>query len=84
MIDNLIERLKSNEGFSSTVYDDHLGIPTIGYGFAIKDLVLSEKIASQILTELVEERISHLEKKLDWFNDLPPEIKSVAVARMST
>ena len=60
MLKSLIERLKVNEGYSSTVYDDHLGYPTIGYGFAIKDLELSEEISTLILTEKVEKRISHL------------------------
>ena len=77
MIDNLIERLKVNEGFSSTVYDDHLGFPTIGYGFAIKDLILSEEISTVILTDLVEKKLKALQRQLDWFSDIPPEVQGV-------
>ena len=76
---SLIERLKINEGFSSTVYQDTEGFDTIGYGFAIKDLVLTEEIASLILNERIEKRINHLEKTLKWFSDLPPEVQSVVV-----
>tara|TARA_Y100000310_G_C20031075_1_gene511822 strand:- start:42 stop:458 length:417 start_codon:yes stop_codon:yes gene_type:complete len=73
----LIERLKINEGFRSTVYKDHLGFDTIGYGFAIKDLVLSEEISTLILTELVEKKLEYLKQRLDWFSDMPPEIQGV-------
>tara|TARA_Y100000310_G_scaffold340766_1_gene437681 strand:+ start:1910 stop:2320 length:411 start_codon:yes stop_codon:yes gene_type:complete len=79
MINDLIERLKVNEGYSSTVYQCSEGHDTIGYGFAIKDLELSEEISTQILTEKVKTRIAHLEKTLDWYNELPPEIQSVVV-----
>ena len=50
----LIERLKVNEGFRSRVYKCSLGFDTIGYGFAIKDLELTEKEAEYLLanTEL--------------------------------
>ena len=37
---NLIEQIKKHEGFEPTVYEDTEGYDTIGYGFAIKDLVL--------------------------------------------
>ena len=45
----LLESIKHHEGFVEHVYDDSLGIPTIGYGFAIKDLILDEDIAEDIL-----------------------------------
>ena len=43
-MDNLLKSIKHHEGFVDHVYDDSLGIPTIGYGFAIKDLVLEEDL----------------------------------------
>ena len=46
---NLIPNIKRNEGYISTVYKDSLGIDTIGYGFAIKDLELEEDICEMIL-----------------------------------
>ena len=36
----LINSIKEHEGFVAIVYKDSLGIDTIGYGFAIKDLEL--------------------------------------------
>ena len=79
MIDGLIDRLKVSEGFKESVYKDTLGIDTIGYGFAIKDLVLSEEISEMILKEKVEALISRIENKFDWFVEMPPEVQSVIV-----
>ena len=79
MLEGLLERLKENEGYSSTVYQCTEGFDTIGYGFAIKDLVINREIASMILTEKIEKRIALLKESLDWFNILPPEIQSVVI-----
>ena len=79
MIDGLIDRLKVSEGFRESVYKDTLGIDTIGFGFAIKDLVLSEEISEIILKEKVEALIGRIENKFDWFVEMPPEVQSVIV-----
>ena len=79
MIDGLIDRLKISEGFRDRVYKDTLGIDTIGFGFAIKDLVLSEEISEIILKEKVEALIVRIKNKFDWFDEMPPEIQSVCV-----
>ena len=41
----LIEAVKLSEGFRDKVYKCTEGYDTIGYGFAVKDLVLDEDIA---------------------------------------
>ena len=71
--------MKQSEGFRESVYKDILGIDTIGYGFAIKDLVLSEKISDMILKEKVEALIGRIENTFDWFVEMPPEVQSVIV-----
>ena len=76
---NLIENIKESEGFVKHVYDDSLGIPTIGYGFAIKDLDLDEDIASEILSRKVSKLINDVDSKFDWFNEANDEIKEVVV-----
>ena len=73
----LIERLKVNEGFRSRVYKDHLGFDTIGYGFAIKDLELTEKEAEYLLANRVSQKHLHLLDNLDWYKDMPPEVQGV-------
>ena len=60
---NVIDRLKINEGYRSKVYKCSLGYDTIGYGFAIKDLELSEEISTKILTDLVIKKHEYLKEK---------------------
>ena len=72
---SLIEQIKKHEGFRSTVYQCTEGYDTIGYGFAIKDLVLDKDIADLIL----ERKLKDLEKKIasrfGWFYNAPDPIK---------
>ena len=73
----LIEQIKQHEGFRDKVYKCKLGYDTIGYGFAIKDLVLDEDIAEQILMKKVYELVCRIQKKFRWFDDLPQEAQDV-------
>ena len=76
---NLIENIKESEGFVEHVYDDSLGIPTIGYGFGIKDLILDEDIASEILLRKVKALAQRVTNKFDWFNTANDDIKEVVI-----
>ena len=68
---NLLEQIKDHEGFSSTVYECTEGYDTIGYGFAIKDLELTEEIAEDILIRKLSKLRLRLCKTFDWFLDTP-------------
>ena len=46
---SLIESVKESEGFRDRVYKCTEGYDTIGYGFAIKDLIMDEDLAETIL-----------------------------------
>ena len=76
---NLLKNIKESEGFVEHVYDDSLGIPTIGYGFAIKDLILDKDIATEILSRKIKKLINRVDGKFDWFNEANDEIKEVVV-----
>ena len=76
---SLKESLKLNEGFKATVYKDHLGYDTIGYGFAIKDLVLDEDIAGLILERDIFRRYMQLNSNFDWFSSQPDNVRDVCV-----
>jgi len=76
---SLKESLKLNEGFRPTVYKDHLGYDTIGYGFAIKDLVLDEDIAGLILERDIFRRYMQLNSNFDWFSSQPDNVRDVCV-----
>ena len=74
---DLLEKIKHHEGFVEHVYDDSLGIPTIGYGFAIKDLVLQEDLCDEILLRKLRILGRSVVGKFPFFDSLPSECKSV-------
>ena len=74
---DLLEKIKHHEGFVEHVYDDSLGIPTIGYGFAIKDLVLDEDIAEDILMRKLERLQRNANSRFKWLEDMPQEVQEV-------
>ena len=74
---DLLESIKHHEGFVEHVYDDSLGIPTIGYGFAIKDLILEEDLCDEILLRKLRILGRSVMGKFPFFDSLPSECKSV-------
>ena len=75
----LRESIKENEGYVGIVYKDSLGIDTIGYGFAIKDLELDEDICEEILKRKLDQLESSIRLKFGWFPFMPDEIKDVVM-----
>jgi len=78
-IDRAIQTIKVHEGFRSEVYNDHLGNPTIGFGFLIEDLKLTRSVAEQILYMKVSELVRKLESHIKFFHTLPEDAKVVLV-----
>ena len=76
---SLLESIKHHEGFVEHVYDDSLGIPTIGYGFAIKDLILDEDIAEDILMRKLEKLKRNANARFKWLEDMPQEVQAVVL-----
>jgi len=76
---SLIEQIKKHEGFRSSVYECTEGYDTIGYGFAVKDLELTEDIAEQILIQKIAELESKISKKFEWYHTAPQEAKEVVI-----
>ena len=76
---DLLDKIKHHEGFVEHVYDDSLGIPTIGYGFAIKDLVLDEDIAEEILIRKLEKLKRNANSRFQWLEDMPIEVQEVVL-----
>ena len=74
---DLIECIKKHEGYVASVYKDSLGIDTIGYGFAIKDLQLDEDICDMILERKLKDLNDSIKIKFDWYKYMPPEIKNI-------
>ena len=76
---SLIDSIKQHEGYRSKVYKDSLGIDTIGYGFAIKDLELDQDICDLILERKVKDLKDRIKKKFSWYKYMPPTIKDIVV-----
>ncbi len=76
-MEQLIEQLKIHEGYKPRVYKCTAGVDTIGIGFAIKDLYLSEEVCDMILQEKLEELEERFEKKFNWFKSSPVEVRNV-------
>tara|TARA_Y100000593_G_C4195062_1_gene278876 strand:+ start:28 stop:474 length:447 start_codon:yes stop_codon:yes gene_type:complete len=77
IMENLIEQLKIHEGYKPKVYKCTAGVDTIGIGFAIKDLELSEEVCGLILKEKLEVLEERFEKKFDWFKASPIKAREV-------
>ena len=75
----LLNQIKKHEGFKDTVYECSEGYDTIGYGFAIKDLVLDQDIADLILMRKIDKLEHRICDKFDWFLSSPEEVKIVVV-----
>tara|TARA_R100001463_G_scaffold6332_1_gene20847 strand:- start:6231 stop:6638 length:408 start_codon:yes stop_codon:yes gene_type:complete len=73
----LIDSIKLSEGYRAKVYKDTLGIDTIGYGFAVKDLVLEEDVCDMILDRKLEDLIESVNNKFVFITELPVEAQHV-------
>ena len=76
---SLIDSIKKHEGYVGIVYKDSLGIDTIGYGFAIKDLELDKDICDIILERKLHDLEDSVNLKFSWFMYMPQEIKNVVL-----
>ena len=76
---SLIDSIKKHEGYVGIVYKDSLGIDTIGYGFAIKDLELDKDICDIILERKLHALTDRINNKFHWYMYMPPEIQDIVV-----
>ena len=74
---SLLKSIKYHEGFRSTVYQCTEGYDTIGYGFAIKDLVLDEDIAELILLRKLDKLQQRIASVFGWWYNSPKTVKNV-------
>ena len=77
MTNHLLEAVKLSEGFRDRVYKCTEGHDTIGYGFAIKDLVMDEDIAEMVLRRKLDALIDRVNKRFKWVSELPVEAQDV-------
>ena len=75
----LLDRIKHHEGFRSKVYNCTEGYPTIGYGFAIKDLEIDEDIAEMILMRKLDDLMNRIQVKFHWWRSADDNVRDVVV-----
>ena len=78
-LQDIVESIKKHEGFRSKVYKCTEGYDTIGYGFAIKDLIIEEDIATLILMRKVKTLLERIIIAFPWFKDIDDKAKKVVV-----
>lgn len=76
---DIINSIKAHEGYEPMVYKCTEGHDTIGIGFKVADLKLSEEVCDLIMAEILDDLIPRIERKLSWFRYAPDEVKLVVV-----
>ncbi len=75
----MIDLIKKHEGYRGRVYKCTEGYDTIGYGFAIKDLVLTEDVCDTILEQKIDEILGRLQKLAPWVEDIHITAQTVII-----
>ena len=76
---DIVEDIKKHEGFEPKVYKCTEGYDTIGYGFAVKDLVMDKDIADMILERKVAELRLRVEQKFPFIDSMPESVQDVMI-----
>lgn len=75
----IFEDIKKHEGFKSKVYKCTEGYDTIGYGFAIKDLIIDKDVADLILMKKLHALLERVIIAFPWFKDIEDDAKEVVI-----
>jgi lysozyme len=79
-IQALTDLVAKHEGLRLTMYEDTVGVPTIGYGHNLREPI-SELAARQILQDDIAIAVSELDERMEWWRDLP-EPAQIVLASM--
>lgn len=72
----LTDLIAKHEGLRLTMYDDTVGVPTVGYGHNMREPI-SERAARVILEDDINIALFELDEKMDWWRDLPEPAQMV-------
>ena len=75
----IMKDIKIQEGFQPKVYKCTEGYDTIGYGFAIKDLIIDEDVADLILMKKLFILLERIHIAFAWFKEIDDKAKGVVV-----
>ena len=76
---DILDDIKKHEGFEPKVYKCTEGYDTIGYGFAIKDLIIDKDVADLILMKKLHKMLERITVAFPWFANIDNEAKAVVV-----
>lgn len=76
---DILNDIKKHEGFEPKVYKCTEGYDTIGYGFAIKDLIIDKDVADLILMKKLHKMLERITVAFPWFANIDNEAKAVVV-----
>ena len=66
---NVVESIKKHEGWRSKMYEDSVGVKTIGYGFNLEENELPKPVGELWLSIKIHQHEDEL-KRLHWYNKL--------------
>ena len=75
----LRETITRHEGSRLQMYQDSLGIWTIGVGHNIQEKGISPKVMELMLDEDLEEAISELKRSVSFFSKMPQQVQEALV-----
>ena len=76
---SVVEQIKADEGFRSSVYQCSAGKLTIGYGRNIEDNGITQKEADYLLMNDISNTHRELNQALPWFHMLSQKRKGVLI-----
>ena len=72
---NVNESIKKHEGYSDVIYEDAVGVPTIGWGFNLMEPI-PKPVAELWLAILVDRCEDELKKNYKWYSKLDDNRKN--------
>jgi lysozyme len=78
-MESISDMLVRHEGLRLRVYNDSVGIPTIGVGRNLRDRGLTKEEAMYLLDNDIKDFTKQLSDRLDWFDFKPIEVRNVLI-----
>jgi len=78
-MESINDMLVRHEGLRLKVYNDSVGIPTIGVGRNLRDRGLTKDEAMYLLDNDIKDFTKQLSDRLEWFDFKPIEVRNVLI-----
>ena len=78
-VENVKQTLVKHEGLRLHMYQDSVGIWTIGVGHNLEDKGISERVAALMLEDDIEDALTDLQRNINFFDELPEQAQEALV-----